>query len=80
MGLHDALDAMNTGHAGAFWFDPSLAVHHPQSLLPRPDRLLPSFRLYAKMEHIHYHPGGEVSKIHYWKNLQTGRGYGFKFK
>ena len=26
-GAHDRLDAMNTGHAGAFWFESSL-VHH----------------------------------------------------
>jgi hypothetical protein len=36
--------------------------------------------LYAKTEHIHYHPRGEASEIHYWKNLQTGRRFGFKFK
>jgi RHS repeat-associated protein len=36
--------------------------------------------LYAKIEHVHDHGGGEVSVIHYWKNLLTGRRFGFKFK
>ena len=26
------------------------------------------------------HPGGEVTEIHYWKNLLTDRRVGFKFQ
>ncbi|HVC78162.1 MAG TPA: RHS repeat-associated core domain-containing protein [Candidatus Micrarchaeaceae archaeon] len=36
--------------------------------------------LYAKMSHIHVHPGGVTTEIHYWQNLVTGRRFGFKFK
>src|SRR5450759_1029491 len=30
-------------HAGGLWFESAVAHHHPQSLLVRPDRLLPSY-------------------------------------
>ncbi len=35
--------------------------------------------LFAKMSHIHDHPGGESTEIHYWENLLTGERFGFKF-
>jgi RHS repeat-associated protein len=38
--------------------------------------------LYAKMAYSHYIPGTvrEHIEIHYWRNLWTGRRFGFKFK
>ena len=36
--------------------------------------------IWAKMQHVHQHPGGNQTVIHYWQNLQTGLSHGFKFK
>ena len=36
--------------------------------------------VWAKMQHVHEHPGGSQSVIHYWENLETGAREGFKFK
>jgi len=36
--------------------------------------------VWAKMEHVHNHPGGGRTVIHYWENLRTGAREGFKFK
>jgi hypothetical protein len=36
--------------------------------------------VWAKIEHVHKHPDGSQSVIHYWENLQTGSREGFKFK
>lgn len=36
--------------------------------------------VWAKMQHVHEHPGGTQTVIHYWENLQTGVREGFKFK
>jgi hypothetical protein len=36
--------------------------------------------VWAKMQHVHEHPGGTQTVIHYWENLQTGAREGFKFK
>ena len=36
--------------------------------------------IWAKMQHVHEHPDGTRTVIHYWENLQTGAREGFKFK
>lgn len=36
--------------------------------------------LWAKVQHVHEHPDGTTTVIHYWENLQTGAREGFKFK
>jgi hypothetical protein len=36
--------------------------------------------VWAKMQHVHPHPDGTQTVIHYWENLQTGAREGFKFK
>jgi RHS repeat-associated protein len=36
--------------------------------------------VWAKMQHVHEHPDGTQTVIHYWQNLQTGAREGFKFK
>lgn len=36
--------------------------------------------VWAKMQHVHEHPGGAKTVIHYWENQQTGSREGFKFK
>jgi hypothetical protein len=36
--------------------------------------------VWAKMHHVHEHPGGAETVIHYWENLLTGAREGFKFK
>ena len=35
---------------------------------------------FAKMSHIHEHPGGWQTEIHYWEDLTSGVRSGFKFK
>lgn len=35
---------------------------------------------HVKMQHIHKHPDGSKTVIHYWKELDTGELSGFKFK
>ena len=32
------------------------------------------------MQHVHEHPGGTKTVIHYWENLLTGVREGFKFQ
>lgn len=32
------------------------------------------------MEHVHRHPDGTTTVIHYWQDIQTGAREGFKFK
>jgi len=36
--------------------------------------------VWAKMQHVHEHPSGTKTVIHYWENMQTGAREGFKFK
>ncbi|MGD9729510.1 MAG: RHS repeat-associated core domain-containing protein [Nitrospiraceae bacterium] len=36
--------------------------------------------VWAKMQHVHDHPDGTQTVIHYWQNVQTGAREGFKFK
>jgi len=36
--------------------------------------------VWAKMQHVHEHPGGAKTVIHYWENLRKGTRKGFKFK
>lgn len=36
--------------------------------------------VWAKMQHVHEHPGGAMTIIHYWENIETGAREGFKFK
>lgn len=36
--------------------------------------------VWAKMQHVHEHPGGTQTVVHYWENLQTAAREGFKFK
>jgi hypothetical protein len=36
--------------------------------------------LWAKMQHVHQHPDGTQTVVHYWENLETGLRHGFKFK
>jgi len=36
--------------------------------------------VWAKMQHVHEHPDGTQTVIHYWENLQTGAREGYKFK
>jgi hypothetical protein len=43
------------------------------------DRRYPE-NVWAKMQHVHRHPDGTQTVIHYWENLQTGAREGFKFK
>jgi len=35
---------------------------------------------WAKIQHVHVNPDGSKIVIHYWRDLQTGEGEGFKFK
>ena len=35
---------------------------------------------WAKMQHVHEHPGGTTTVVHYWQDLKTGARKGFKFK
>lgn len=34
---------------------------------------------WAKIQHVHGHPDGTKTVIHYWENLNTGAREGFKF-
>lgn len=36
--------------------------------------------LFAKMEHVHYLADGTKVVVHYWRDLITGEGFGFKIK
>jgi len=35
---------------------------------------------WKKQQHIHKHPDGTQTNLHYWENIQTGERNGFKFK